>query len=416
LRIAAEIQAEGGRLYLVGGWVRDAMLGLDCRDYDIEVYHLSQDALLEVLSRHGRPNLVGKAFGVIHLAMKGLHLDFSFPRTENKVGSGHRGFLVETHPDLSFTEAALRRDFTVNAMGMELPDLQLCDPYGGERDLREGILRHVGPAFIEDSLRVLRGVQFAARFRLTACAETITLCRSLSLYDLSRERIGEEFRKWLVKGAHPAYGLRLFVQVGLPSMFPAVAPADSSWESLGRLLDALVPVRDELSPEAGMRLMLAGLLSASAQDARKFLENWIPENDLLADVPPLIIEANSLAEDGLPAAGSDPTRLRRSAVRTGGLRLSVALANAIRLSRASNEMDSGFYPSMREYGLSLGIWEQAPEPMLNGKMLLSLGLKPGKMLGELIRESFDMQLEGKLSSHDDVHAWAARVIQERGLA
>lgn len=195
-------------------------------------------------------------------------------------------------------------------------------------------------------------------------------------------------------------------------MFPAVAPANSSWESLERLLSALVPSRDDLSPELGMRLMLAGLLSASAQDARKFLENWIPENDLLAEVPLLIVEANSLAQSELPALLDDPVRLRRSAVRTGGLRLSVTLANAIRLSRNSLEMDS----ALQERAQCLGIWEQAPEPMLNGKMLLSLGLKPGKMLGELIRESFEMQLEGKLSSQEEVREWAVRVIQERGLA
>ena len=199
LKIAGDIREAGGRAFLVGGWVRDALLGKPCRDYDIEVYDMTQDALVPILSKYGRTNLVGKAFGVIHLAMKGLSLDFSFPRTESKVGYGHRGFVVHTDEKLSFKEAALRRDFTINAMGMELPELTLCDPYGGIDDLKKHTLRHVGPAFAEDSLRILRGVQFASRFGCTLAPETVELCRTLSLDDLSVERLFEEFKKWLLK-------------------------------------------------------------------------------------------------------------------------------------------------------------------------------------------------------------------------
>lgn len=130
--ISQKIKSKGGDSYLVGGWVRDALLGLESRDFDIEVYRLSQEELIEILSQYARPNLVGRAFGVIHLMYKTYALDFSFPRTENKIGKGHRGFLVQTHSDLSFEKAAYRRDFTINAMGMRLPDLSLEDPYDGK--------------------------------------------------------------------------------------------------------------------------------------------------------------------------------------------------------------------------------------------------------------------------------------------
>ena len=210
LKIAGDIREAGGRAFLVGGWVRDALLGKSCRDYDVEVYDMAQDALVPILSKYGRTNLVGKAFGVIHLAMKGLSLDFSFPRTESKVGYGHRGFVVHTDEKLSFKEAALRRDFTINAMGMELPELTLCDPYGGIDDLKTHTLRHVGPAFAEDSLRILRGVQFASRFGCTLAPSTVELCRTLSLDDLSIERLFEEFKKWLLKPGVPSLGLKAF--------------------------------------------------------------------------------------------------------------------------------------------------------------------------------------------------------------
>ena len=184
MRIAERIRSAGGRCYLVGGFVRDALLGKSSRDFDVEVYDLEQQALLAILKDFGRPNLVGKAFGVIHLVSRGLDLDFSFPRTESKIGEGHRGFLVQTHLHLSFQEAARRRDFTVNAMGLSLPDLLLSDPYGGKSDLEKGILRHVSSAFAEDSLRVLRGVQFASRFSLRLVPETAELCRTVWLWDL----------------------------------------------------------------------------------------------------------------------------------------------------------------------------------------------------------------------------------------
>lgn len=265
MQIAERIRAAGGKCFLVGGFVRDAMLGKASRDFDVEVYDIGQDALLKILSDFGRPNLVGKAFGVVHLASKGLDLDFSFPRTENKVGEGHRGFLVETHLHLSFAEAAMRRDFTVNAMGLSLPELELSDPYDGKGDLERHLLRHVSSAFAEDSLRVLRGVQFASRFSLSLAPETAALCRSLSLADLSSERIFEEFRKWLLKPGRPSFGLRAFIEMELSRFFPEIRPLGGSFENLGILLDnvsrKLPTVKDPVSKEV---LAFAALLSGTS--------------------------------------------------------------------------------------------------------------------------------------------------------
>ncbi len=409
LKIANDIREAGGRAYLVGGWVRDALLGKSCRDYDVEVYDMAQDALVPILSKYGRTNLVGKAFGVIHLAMKGLSLDFSFPRTESKVGYGHRGFVVHTDEKLSFKEAALRRDFTINAMGMELPELTLCDPYGGIDDLKTHTLRHVGPAFAEDSLRILRGVQFASRFGCTLAPSTVELCRTLSLDDLSVERLFEEFKKWLLKPGKPSLGLRAFLDIKLDEYFPEIRPFESSWDTLGVVLDNMAALRDSclaenkpctLSEAQTMEFAFAALLADSAETSLKFLERITNEVHLLKIVPPLLKAFREIA----PAIVDDAPALRRLAVKLGGLKLLCLLVQCA--PREFFVADQDFAEKLWKAAAEYDLLEAAPQPYLTGKMLMDLGVKPGKQMGEIIKKSFELQLDGKIKNAEDALAWA----------
>ena len=422
LSIAGDIRSAGGRAFLVGGWVRDALLGKDCRDYDIEVYDLTQDELVPILKKYGRTNLVGKAFGVIHLAMKGLSLDFSFPRTESKVGYGHRGFVVHTNEKLSFKEAALRRDFTINAMGMELPELTLCDPYGGIDDLKKGLLRHVGPAFVEDSLRILRGVQFASRFALTLAPETVELCRTLSLSDLSIERLFEEFKKWLLKPGKPSLGLRAFLDIRLNEFFPEVSPLRGSWDDLGEMLDNMENVRrglakanDDagtaaidnaecvaLSDDQMMEFAFAAFLCGNPETALKFLERITNETHLLKNVP-LLLGVYSNLPLGIV---NDAPQLRRLAVKLGGLKLLCLLAKATPRKFYAEAGDAEFPEKLWQAAANLDLIEVAPQPYLTGKMLMELGFKPGKQMGEIIKQSFELQLDGKITNAEEAIAWA----------
>ena len=422
LSIAGDIRSAGGRAFLVGGWVRDALLGKDCRDYDIEVYDLTQDELVPILKKYGRTNLVGKAFGVIHLAMKGLSLDFSFPRTESKVGYGHRGFVVHTNEKLSFKEAALRRDFTINAMGMELPELTLCDPYGGIDDLKKGFLRHVGPAFVEDSLRILRGVQFASRFALTLAPETVELCRTLSLSDLSIERLFEEFKKWLLKPGKPSLGLRAFLDIRLNEFFPEVSPLRGSWDDLGEMLDNMENVRrglakanDDagtaaidnaecvaLSDDQMMEFAFAAFLCGNPETALKFLERITNETHLLKNVP-LLLGVYSNLPLGIV---NDAPQLRRLAVKLGGLKLLCLLAKATPRKFYAEAGDAEFPEKLWQAAANLDLIEVAPQPYLMGKMLMELGFKPGKQMGEIIKQSFELQLDGKITNAEEAIAWA----------
>jgi tRNA nucleotidyltransferase (CCA-adding enzyme) len=387
LQITEDIRSAGGRAFLVGGFVRDKLLGVngEARDFDIEVYSISQENLLKVLSRHGKPNLIGKAFGVIHLSRQGIHYDFSFPRTESKTGTGHRAFDVQTNPNLSFEEAARRRDFTINAMGMELPDLELIDPYNGRRDLENRILRHVSDAFAEDSLRVLRGVQFAARFELNAAKETVELCKTLSLNDLSRERIEEEFRKWLLKGVKPSLGLDFFCRVGLQKMFWEIGLNEDSHAKLGSILDFLAGIKE--SDKEAEIIMFAGLLCLPGAKPANFLEKWIPVNALLKKVPALLASLTLLNLN-------DKSDLRRCALKAGGLKLPAMLKSAI-------QNDAAFCSEAKKIGTEMEIWEAAPEPFITGQMLLDMGLKPSPRFGEIIKQIFEMQLSGQVSCREE---------------
>ena len=410
LKIAGDIREAGGRAFLVGGWVRDALLGKPCRDYDVEVYDMAQDALVPILSKYGRTNLVGKAFGVIHLAMKGLSLDFSFPRTESKVGYGHRGFVVHTDEKLSFKEAALRRDFTINAMGMELPELTLCDPYGGIDDLKTHTLRHVGPAFAEDSLRILRGVQFASRFGCTLAPSTVELCRTLSLDDLSVERLFEEFKKWLLKPGKPSLGLKAFLDIKLDEYFPEIKPFKNSWETLGAILDNMVPLRDGsgLSEAQAMEFAFAALLCGSAETSLKFLERITNETHLLKVVPLLLKvyqELDTAIVNKAPA-------LRRLAVKLGGLKLLCLLVKCTPSEfYAGTAEGENFAEKLWSAASELDLMEAAPQPYLMGKMLMDMGVKPGKQMGEIIKQSFELQLDGKIKNAEEAIAWAKKNVQ-----
>ncbi len=423
LKIAGDIREAGGRAFLVGGWVRDALLGKPCRDYDIEVYDMAQGALVPILSKYGRTNLVGKAFGVIHLAMKGLSLDFSFPRTESKVGYGHRGFVVHTDEKLSFREAALRRDFTINAMGMELPELTLCDPYGGIDDLKTHTLRHVGPAFAEDSLRILRGVQFASRFGCTLAPETVEICRTLSLDDLSVERLFEEFKKWLLKPGWPSLGLRAFLDIKLDGYFPEIRPFENSWETLGAVLNRMAGLRDCVNPGGAgccecaaltdaqkMEFAFAALLAGSADTALKFLERITNETHLLKVVPLVLKEFHDL---DVSIVDSEPA-LRRLAVKLGGLKLLCLLVECMPegfYSEGSGAGGSDFAERLYAASLRLGLLDAAPQPYLTGKMLMELGVRPGREMGEIIKRSFELQLDGKIANAGEAVEWAKGNLQ-----
>jgi len=203
LEIARRVAEQGGRSFYVGGLVRDAILGRENKDIDIEVHGISPGQLKEILDSIGQRITIGESFGIFGL--KGFELDIAMPRKEEARGSGHRDFDIFVDPFIGTEAAARRRDFTFNALMQDVLTGEIVDHFGGRADLEKGILRHVNDAsFAEDPLRVLRAAQFAARFGFRVAEETVALCRGMDLKHLPRERIEGELKKALLKAEKPS--------------------------------------------------------------------------------------------------------------------------------------------------------------------------------------------------------------------
>ncbi len=202
-KIAKSVEEHGGRAYFVGGCVRDRLLGTENKDIDIEVHGINPDILKAILDDCGKLLSYGKSFGIY--SIRDSHLDIAMPRKEKKTGEGHRDFDVDVDPYIGTYEAARRRDFTVNALMEDILTGEIIDHFGGQTDLKNGILRCVDEtSFVEDPLRVLRACQFAARFDFEIEEKTLVLCAGIALSSLSRERVEEELRKALLQSRRPS--------------------------------------------------------------------------------------------------------------------------------------------------------------------------------------------------------------------
>ena len=235
--IAGTVRDTGGRALVVGGWVRDHLLGVRSKDVDIEVFGLEAERCETLLAGFGSVHAVGRAFGVYRVA--GIDADFSLPRRDSKRGPGHRGFDVRPDPSLDFAEAARRRDLTVNSIGIDPLTGEVLDPHGGRRDLERRVLRATDPArFPEDPLRGLRVAQLAARLEMTPDGALVALCRTLDLSELSGERVFEEFTKLLLRAARPSIGFKVLEDTGQLRYFPELdalrgVPQDPEWHPEG---------------------------------------------------------------------------------------------------------------------------------------------------------------------------------------
>ncbi len=442
--VCEHLRAAGGRALLAGGCVRDMLLGLNPSDFDIEVYGLSMDKVQQVLARMGRCEQVGKSFGVIKLWRRNTEVDIALPRRERKSGPGHRGFDVEVDPNLSPKAASRRRDFTINAMMFDVTNGRLLDFHGGRKDLAANILRHVSDAFAEDPLRVLRGMQFAARFDLELAEETAALCRRLccEANTLAAERIWAEWRKWAMAG-HPARGLAVLEKSGWIDVYPELAamrgcPQNARWHPEGDVWTHTCLTVDRAACVASARgwhderrlyLVLAALCHDIGKPATTiddgdgcirspghsmegteintcFMQRIGAPASVVAAIAPLIRE-HMAHMHGMPTQRA----VRRLSHRLQPVNITLweALVEADASSRPPLPHARPALPWLHA-AQALGHHEKKPAPIVNGRMLIAMGVHPGPGMGKLIAAAYEAQLDGAFDSEETARAWCRRQI------
>jgi tRNA nucleotidyltransferase (CCA-adding enzyme) len=294
--IFEKLQKNGIKPVIVGGYIRDYFLSLEnknglfqAKDIDIELYNTkSYEKILNILKEFGNPNIIGKSFGVVKLNIEDLEVDFSLPRLENKVSKGHKGFEVDTKSDLSFKQASSRRDFTINAIGYDVVDKKILDPHSGLDDLKNKKLKFVTQdSFIEDPLRVLRAMQFLARFDLNADKELIDVCSKMCkeklLNELPSERVFEEFKKLFTKSKRPSIGLKFLKEVDSFSYFYELDFKNNRYESVLEVIDNVD--KQKLDEMTNITVMLALLTYEMNHDYKlSFLNKLTRQKKILRDI------------------------------------------------------------------------------------------------------------------------------------
>ena len=433
--------------YIVGGAVRDALLGFSSKDLDLEVFGVSYDQLAKALSPWGRTDLVGKSFGVLKLrAASGVVYDFSLPRRDSKRGPGHKGFEIDLLPNVTLKEAAGRRDFTINALMFDPRREQVLDFFDGQGALERRILRHTTPAFVEDPLRVLRGMQLAGRFDLKADPETLALCRQIraGYGELVPDRIRDEWCKWAAKSARPSAGLRFLDESGWIEHYPELAALrttaqDPEWHPEGNVflhtghcLDALSGLPEwraadettrlvwtfavlthdfgksvtthEALKEGRWRVISPGHDEAGVNLAAAFLRRiHLPEH-LIGRVLPLV--AQHMAH---------LWTLTERSVRKLSKRLEPETIESLCVVLTADHMGRPPLPQvvpesvreLRRLAAKLNVQAAAPRRILTGSHLLELRIPPGRDLGSLLEHAYELQLEGEIATLADAYRWLA---------
>jgi tRNA nucleotidyltransferase (CCA-adding enzyme) len=435
IRLARAVKAAGGRALIVGGWVRDDLLGRPGKDLDIEVFGIDGTRLRTIAEGFGRVDAVGESFTVYKVA----GLDVSLPRRESKTGRGHRGFTVDGDPSLSFEEAARRRDFTINAMSRDPLTGELIDPSGGAADLRARILRMVDArTFGDDSLRVLRAVQFAARFELTIDGATADVCRSIPLDDLPSERIWGEFEKLLLMARRPSVGLRLawdlrVIHQVLPELVPlATCPQEPEWHPEGDVWTHTLMVVDEtrkriddLTRGPAAALMVAAICHDIAKpETTVVLDGRIKspghEDAGVEPTTRVLDRLNLHTLDGydvrrtvlgLVAQHLRPMAFFKAAtpVSDGAFRRLAQKVDPELLARFAMADCCGragtFDCSAMDWFLNraraLGVEHEAPAPLVLGRHLIELGMTPGPAMGVLLKTLYERQLDGAIATVEE---------------
>ncbi len=451
IELAKIVDVAGGRAMLVGGCVRDELMGFVPKDWDLEIYGIEPVKLREILNGFGEVNAVGEAFTVYKV---GQDLDVSLPRRERKTGRGHRGFIVEGDKDMSFKEAAKRRDFTINAIMRDALTGEIIDCFNGREDIKNKLLRVVArETFPEDSLRVLRAAQFAARFGFEIEPETKEISRAIDLTDLPKERIWGELEKLLLKSDKPSIGLRYFYDLRVAEqLFPELVALvgvqqQPEWHPEGdvdvhtlMVVDEARKLIDDLEYAKQVTVMLGALCHdfGKPPTTEFFDGRWRSHGHDEAGVEPTLSFLDRLGIftlDGYDVRSQivqlvryhlTPGMFYKNPPGDGAFRrlarkvepdLLYRVAKADSLGRNPEwlpkekwfkaEAQEWFIEKVRE----LEIERHAPQAILMGRHLIELGLNPSPRFKTILDTIYEKQLDGQITNLDEAIDEAKQLIE-----
>ena len=443
--IAKRVKKLGGRALLVGGSVRDRLLGLSPKDFDLEVYGVGMEHLSAALAEAYVLDMVGASFGVLKIHHH--EIDVALPRRETRLGKGHRDFATDFDPAITIEEAASRRDFTINAIYQDPLTGEVIDPVGGAADLKSGVLRHVSKHFIEDPLRVLRGMQFVARFNLDPVDETIAPCRDMVQNTLPRERLFEEWSKLILKGVAISKGLSFLKKTGWVRYYPELKrligyrqapqwhPEGDVWNHTCHALDAFAAVRDgkdsrcefigdfkswtrhdnlivgfaTLCHDLGKPLSSyfdrkIGRIRSIGHDEKgvaptlSFLRRLTNEERILKEVAPLV--RLHMRVYALWEGNAGDAAIRRLSAQVGRIDRLLRVAAADDSARPPLPLNAEPLIWMKRTAERLDVEKSAPEMIVKGRDIVELGYKPSPQFGIWLRKCYDAQLDGEFSDHE----------------
>jgi len=453
IKLARLVRDNGGRALLVGGCVRDWLMNEAPKDWDAEVYGIEPAALRRMLETFGRVDAVGEAFTVYKL---GTDLDVSIPRRERKQGRGHRAFIIEGDPAMSFEDALRRRDFTINAVLQDPLTNELIDPFNGQADIANKTLRAVSiETFAEDSLRVLRAAQFAARFEFDIEPATIELCRAIDLTDLPRERIWNEMEKLLLRARRPSIGLKWLDDLGVTTqLFPELqaltgVPQEKEWHPEGDcnvhtrlVVDRARELLDDLPYAKQVTLMLAALCHDFGKPATtEFIDGRIRsrghEEAGVAPTESFLERLNVYTMDGYDVRAQVVALVRdhlkpgefykkRDEIGDGAFRRLARRCELDLLYRVAKADSLGrnadWVPREKWYGSEAQEWfierarelevsQHAPAPILLGRHLIEMGHTPSPRFGKILSAVYEMQLDGRISTLAEAKESARKMLE-----
>lgn len=425
--IAKLVKQRGGRTFFVGGLVRDKLLGIDNKDVDIEIHNIKPSELRDILETLGEVTEMGASFGI--LGLKGYDVDIAQPRTEKATGRGHKDFEVFVDPFIGFEKAALRRDFTINALMMDVLTGEILDFFGGKEDLKNGVIKHVNDnTFIEDPLRVLRAAQFAARFNFKVANETIELAKTMDLSTLARERILGELNKGLLKAKKPSIFFEELRKMNqLDFWFKEVAdligveqnpkfhPEGDVWNHTMMVLDAAAKLKNESSnPFAFMvaalchdfgkpyttklengKIRAIGHEKEGLKPAERFLDRVIN----IVEVKKLVLNMVELHMKPIILASQNSAKKKTNAL----FDKAICPADLILIAKADHFGRGG---EIGDFTEEIFLKERLEwfnftisQPEVTGKDLIAAGIKPSPLFTQMLKEAHALLLSNVKKEH-----------------